>query len=89
MARVETRPEKRQYQGSFTTKPLPKQEYHLFRALQDEYELPDASVFITILVRVFYEMHHLKGPIDGQAMLRTIIETWRMNPEEQRTYMLK
>lgn len=89
MPRIETRPTKRQFQGSFKTKPLPKQEYYLLRMLQEEYGITDPADFVTILLRVFYELHHMTEPLNGVAKLHSIIDTWRLNPEEERTYMLK
>lgn len=75
--------DKRQFYGSFKMKPLPKQEYALLKAMQDFYEISDPSDFITLLIRLSYEVHHV-----NPGWFRNVIDTWKNNPDEVRTYEL-
>ena len=72
----------------FKMRQLPKAEYRLMQAMIERYDLRDPCELFTCLLRLSYEVIHMKnaGISDGHKYLIQIIDLLRSQPEEVRTY---
>ena len=76
------------YQTMYKMKQLPKAEYQLSRALIEQYGLDDPRELHTVLLRLAWEVLHFGSAGEGEQWLINVIQQWRDNPGEQRTYEL-
>ncbi len=73
---------------SFRMKQLPKPEYALMKAIKDQFQLDDPSEVFVVTLRMLYEVLYHGHDNEGQEWVRQVIDTWRANKTEQRTYEL-
>lgn len=78
---------------AFKMNQLPKAEWLLMKDMIEGYSLNQDSLsgpseLVVILLRVAYEVHHMRGVHigHGEDFIRTIIANWRDHPDEQRVY---
>ena len=74
----------------FRMRQLPKPEYRLMQAMIAHYRLKDPCELFTCLLRLSYEITHMKnaGISDGHKYLIQIIDILRSQPAEARVYEL-
>jgi hypothetical protein len=74
--------------------PLPRSEFYLAKALMEKYGMKgdeqytvkgDWSELFTVALRVMYEVMHFDPP-HGEGWIVEVIQNWRSNQDEVRTY---